>query len=522
MADEKNTSVVVSTASVNSRSIGQPHDSDDIKLAQLGYRSEFKREFTFFDTVCFGFSVIGIIGAVSSTLTFPLISGGHFSLVWGWLIASCFVMTVAASLAELTSSMPTSAGLYYFSAKLAPPEWAPLASWITGWANVTGQIALLCSIEYTCALMITTAIATGSDSRIIPSSGATFGILLAILALHSVMSAFATKIIARLTVLYTAMNVGTSVAVIVAMVVCGRQNLVSSEIAWTDFTNDTGWTNDGFAFLLAFVATMWDLIGYDAAAHISEEVSGASWSAPMAILTGVGGSAILGWGLWIATSYTMVSIPSVTASTFSLPMGQHFVNVFGKRGALAVWSLIIVNQLMTGAASGVDASRAVFAFARDNALPGSRWLKRVNSYTRTPVFAVWFVMFWAAILGLLGFSTAALNSLAGASVVGLYSSYAIPIFLRNWSGRSRFIPGPFSLGKWHTLIGVIAILWIIFMDIVLMFPTVTHPTSTSMNYAVVIIGAVFVFSGISWILSARKWFKGPVPNIGEQEPVEKL
>ena len=88
-------------------------------------------------------------------------------MVYGWLIPCIFVMFIAACLAELTSSMPcvssclvgrrdldksrfrTSAGLYYFSAKLAPPKWAPLASWITGWANVTGQVTLVCSIDFT-------------------------------------------------------------------------------------------------------------------------------------------------------------------------------------------------------------------------------------------------------------------------------------------------------------------------------------------------------------------------------------
>lgn len=91
-------------------------------------------------------------------------------MVFGWLIPSLFVMTIAASMAELASSMPyapflallrgnwssrfmvvnsTSAGLYYFSAKLAPPRYSALASWITGWANITGQVALVCSIDYT-------------------------------------------------------------------------------------------------------------------------------------------------------------------------------------------------------------------------------------------------------------------------------------------------------------------------------------------------------------------------------------
>jgi len=46
-------------------------------------------------------------------------------------------------------TLRTSGGLYYFSAKLAPPSYAPLICWITGWANITGQVLLLSSIDLT-------------------------------------------------------------------------------------------------------------------------------------------------------------------------------------------------------------------------------------------------------------------------------------------------------------------------------------------------------------------------------------
>lgn len=91
---------------------------------------------------------MGVVASVTSTFYFPLVSG-HVGMVFGWLIPSLFVLSVAASMAEMASSMPTSAGLYYFAAKLAPPAHAPLASWITGWANITGQITLVCSIDFT-------------------------------------------------------------------------------------------------------------------------------------------------------------------------------------------------------------------------------------------------------------------------------------------------------------------------------------------------------------------------------------
>ncbi|PSR73310.1 hypothetical protein PHLCEN_2v10838 [Hermanssonia centrifuga] len=80
--------------------------ADDALLAQLGYKSEFKREFSRIETVAFAFSIMGVIASVTSTFSFPLVSGGHVGMVFGWFIPSIFVMTVAASMAELASSMP--------------------------------------------------------------------------------------------------------------------------------------------------------------------------------------------------------------------------------------------------------------------------------------------------------------------------------------------------------------------------------------------------------------------------------
>lgn len=493
---------------------------DNILLAKLGYRGEFKREFSLIETVAFSFSIMGVIASVTSTFSFPLAAGGHVGMVWGWFIPCPFVLCVAASLAEMTSSMPTSAGLYYFSAKLAPPKYSPLASWITGWANVTGQVALVCSIDYTCAQMITTAITIGSDGAIVLGTGPTYGILVAILVFHGVVCSSATHILARLNLAYVVMNVGTTIAAIIVLYVCSGSQRVSAKDAFTLFENNTGWADDSWAFLLAFTSVMWTLTGYDSAAHVSEETTGAARAAPIAIMIAVGGTQFLGWMVYMAASFATASVPDLLTTTLPLPMGQLFFNVIGKHGMLALWSCIIVVQFATGAAQGVDASRVVFAFARDNALPGSRWWKQINPYTQTPVNAVWLVMACAAICGLFGLNTNALTSLAGASVIGLYTSYAAPIFLRITSGRDKLVPGSFSLGSWFVPIGAIAVAWVTFIDVLLIFPTVRPTTANNMNYAVVIIMSVFIYASLSWIISARKWFTGPVRNITEESPVE--
>lgn len=37
--------------------------------------------------------------------------------------------------------MPTSGGLYYAAAVLAPPGWGPFAAWVTGWSNWLAQVS---------------------------------------------------------------------------------------------------------------------------------------------------------------------------------------------------------------------------------------------------------------------------------------------------------------------------------------------------------------------------------------------
>ncbi|KAK7696095.1 hypothetical protein QCA50_000738 [Cerrena zonata] len=350
----------------------------------------------------------------------------------------------------------------------------------------------MCSDDYYLRL------AVGSDGAVVLGTGATFGILLAILFTHGLVCSAATSVLARLNIFYVVVNVGTTVAAIIALIVCSGNNgtRVSTKDAFTLFENNSGWSDNGWAFLLAFTAPMWTLTGYDSAAHIAEETA-----------------ASLGWLLFIAASYATTSVADILNTDLPLPMGQLFLNQLGKNGMLAIWSLIIVVQYVTGAAQGVDASRVVFAFARDNALPGSRWWKKMNSYTQTPVNAVWLVMVLSGVCGLLGFSEAALSSLAGAAVIGLYTSYVTPIFLRITSGRKNFVPGPFSLGKWYMPIGIVSVSWVSFIVVLLLFPPGSTVGPETMNYAVVIVMAVFLFASISWVISARHWFHGPVSTI---------
>jgi hypothetical protein len=123
-----------------------PYDSshaltaDEEVLAALGYKSEFKREFSLFTTFCVSFAVLGLLPSFASTLYYGMGYAGTAGMTWGWVVAMLGIQCVAMSMAELCSSMPTSGGLYYAAAVLAPPGWGPFAAWITGWSNWCAQV----------------------------------------------------------------------------------------------------------------------------------------------------------------------------------------------------------------------------------------------------------------------------------------------------------------------------------------------------------------------------------------------
>lgn len=116
------------------------------------------------ETIAFGFSIMGVIASVSSTYSFPLVSGkraalqlrdlvslsltlgGHVGMVFGWLIPCLFVMTVAASMAELASSMPSVTSISSYRTRLLThiqhERWLVLLLRETGTTKVRGTCKL--------------------------------------------------------------------------------------------------------------------------------------------------------------------------------------------------------------------------------------------------------------------------------------------------------------------------------------------------------------------------------------------
>lgn len=167
-----------------------------------------------------------------------------------------------------------------------------------------------------------------------------------------------------------------------------------------------------------------------------------------------------------------------------------------------------------GSGISISASRQVWAFARDGALPLSRIISRVNKHG-VPIYSIWFSIVISAVFGLLALiNDITASALFSLGVVSVYTCYAVPVFCRLVFGRAKFVPGPFYTGRlFSPLLSWTSIIFEGLFLVIFMFPTKgPMPTHDNMNYTVVIYAAMVAGVVIYWnlpVIGAKHWFVGP-------------
>ncbi|KAJ7760304.1 amino acid/polyamine transporter I [Mycena maculata] len=491
--------------------------NDTTVLASLGYKQELKREFTTLEMFGFGFSINAVVPSVAATLYYSIPYGGSSAMVWGWAVSSLFIMIIVIAMAELGSAAPTSGGLYYWTYQYSSPRYRNVLCWMVGYLNTITYVSGVTAIAFSSASAVMAAATIGSNEMFIPTIYQTYGVYIGILATYALIASSATRVLARLQNSLIALNVILALVILVGMPAATPAELKNTpRYAFGHFENLTPWPN-GYAFILSFLAPLWAIGGFDAGVHISEEAQNANVAVPWAIVYAIGAATTLGLGVQIALAFCMgTDTVGILSSPVQQPLSTILLNSFGKRGFLVVWSFVFVALYLNGVELLVASSRQIFAFSRDGALIFSSFLYNVNRTTGTPVRGVLFSVICAALLGLVTFAgPAATGAIFSMGVVGQYAANSIPIAARVLGGQP-FTPGPFKLGAWSIPVALTAVAWMLFMTIVLMFPTAPDPTALTMNYTSVVLGGVLLLSlGYYYFpgYGGVNWFTGPVANV---------
>ncbi|EEB08963.1 amino acid permease [Schizosaccharomyces japonicus yFS275] len=520
-SQKKDTSSGAQSISVAALEAPVPYDEPDNAedLAKLGYKQSFKRQLSLFGVFSVSFSVLGLLPSVAATLSFTMGVVGTPGMVWGWLVAMIFVECVAASMAELCSSMPTSGGLYYSAAMLAPKGWGPLASWVTGWSNYIGQLIGFPSCVYSLSSMILNAVAIQRPSYTVENYQI-FLLSLGFVVIFCIMASLPTKIVGRINSVGTFLNtLFLFISMIVILASGGHRNgFNKSSDVWGKFNNTTSWPN-GFAVLMSFCGVIWTMMGYDTPFHLSEECANASVNAPNGIIltSTVGG--LVGWLFQLIIAYTIVDLNAVVSSD---NLWDTFLNqVLSKNAAMAIISLTIVSNFIMSQGVLVASSRIAYSYARDEVLPFSNYMAMVHPKTKTPIVAVVVnSVIGLCVIFLVFAGPVTINAVFSVSATAAFVAFTTPVCMRTFFVKDEDFPaGPWNLGKFSRPIGFVAVCFVLVMIPVLCFPTKSNPTASEMNWTCLVYGVPMGATLIWYAVSARKWFKGPKVSLDSTGPL---
>ncbi|KAI8082772.1 amino acid/polyamine transporter I [Halteromyces radiatus] len=496
----------------NETALPNPPTEEEI-MASFGYKQEMNKTMSTISNFSIAFGCCSILSGLTPMWGDIMLMGGSVAVIWGWILVSIFTFGVGLSLAEICSAYPVTGGLYIWVSRLAPPEWVPLACWVTGYCNWLGLTVAITSADLGLAQFLASVISIHNPEYNVDIYWQ-YGIFLVICFVHGLINSISVKYngFFNQTSLYWHI-IGTLLIIIVALIL--TPNKASAKWVFTFFENDTGFSSNGYAFLLGLLQSQYTLSGFDSAAQMSEETVNASKNAPKGILYAIGTAAITGFAFMVSVNFCVQDFQQQIVNTTTSPqMTQVFLDGVGYSWTIVFTVIIMGAMFFSGSALTLGSSRMVFAFARDGATPFSDYLSRINPITKTPIYAVWANIIFAMVIGLLYIvNTTAFNAIVSVNTIASSLAYLIPIALRLTVARSTFKRGPFHMGSLSNIINFISCCWIIFTSILFVCPTEYPVTALNMNYSSVIFVFVIGTSVLYYHFRAKSWFHGPGNSI---------
>jgi amino acid transporter len=299
----------------------------------------------------------------------------------------------------------------------------------------------------------------------------------------------------------------------------------------TQWENFGGWSTMGLSVMIGQISAIYgclssspslsddlskliNITGSDAAAHMSEEVSDAGRSVAVAIFWGYFSNGIMAAVLLAAYLFATPSVEDSLNDVTGFPFLYVFKQATSTAGVNGLTAIILLPVIFSNVLFNAATSRQTFAFARDNGLPFSRWIGKVDKKRQIPVNAITLSCTISCALSLINIGSAtAFNAIISLNVAALMYTYIISIgcviYRKIWHPETlpprRWDMGP-RLGL---AVNIIGLLYCCFAFFWAMWPSDTPVTLDNFNWSVVIFGGVFIISLLMYLIKGRKEYIGP-------------
>ena len=418
---------------------------DEADLARFGYKQELRRTLGVFSSFAVAFSYISPSTGIFALFALGLSTiGGIF--FWSWPLVAAGQLVIALSFAELSSHYPVAGSVFQWTKYVSGKTY----SWFAGWIYLFAGILTVTSVCVTLPLALIPALNNmgwGLDNSLSNQRVIAVVTLIAI----TILNIFGVKLVALVNntgVLFEIL--GMVVFAFVLALFHNHQGVgVIFHSGGTDATLST--------FLVAMFMSLYVIYGFDTASTLAEETNDPRREAPKAVLGSIVGAFLIGVVfIWA----TLMAVPNPLSKSVGSALSPAAIIDANFSNAFATVYLLVVAAAIFVCCLSIQTStiRLCFGMARDDRLPVSKALAKVNANWHTPMWSC-IAVGALAFVPMLQYTGAAIAAIAATGMI--YLSYLICNLavlrarLRGWP-RSK---APFALGRWGIPVSVLGIAW---------------------------------------------------------------
>ncbi|RFU35487.1 hypothetical protein B7463_g879, partial [Scytalidium lignicola] len=494
--------------SVNSANIMQ---HDDLELEAAGYQSSMPRQFTVWSLGALSFTLTCTWLGTGSSVGISLTEASSAGTLWSLPIAGFMTMILSVGMAELASAYPVAGAQYYWSFMVASDEYKPFASYLNGWMSVLGWWLASGSVaNFVSSMILDIAIAWYPNYNL--QHWQQYLIYVALVWLAVAANILLSRYIPLFNKMIFVLSVLTLSATTIALFVVSRHNHASGSFIFTDTTNSSGWSSDGWAFMLTVGNAVYAFLGSDCAAHLCEEIPNPAKTVPKVMIYPLAMGLLTAFPFTCALMYSIIDVPSVLTTATGLPIFEIYYQGTGSKAAASVLMALFATCFFANlVANATTSSRTLWAVSRDGALPFSKLWMRVHPVFQMPVNAMILSGLCITVYGVIFIgSTTAFSAMVSGAIIFLQTTCVIPQAIVLYRGRDRVLPQRyFNLGKFGAPINAISVAWVVFLDILYCFPTSLPVTPQNMSYVSVVCAGLMAFVITLWFTTKKGVFKGP-------------
>jgi amino acid transporter len=244
-------------------------------------------------------------------------------MAWSWVVVGFFTLILVSSLGEICSAFPTMGALYYWAYRLGGAEWGPFFSWVSGWANLLGQVAGVASGGYSGAEVIADICTLTTGYQF---TNVQFLLLYAMVLFGAgIVNTFAETLLTCLCYVSVGWHLLGTIVIVWLMIQCTPHATAQPAgfgYAVNRFYNGSDFQSSSYVVLIGLLAAASTFTGYDTGAHVAEETSNSHNSSPVAMFLSVVNCIVLGLFLILG------EFPSIALYFAIWYMNTYIQNVF--------------------------------------------------------------------------------------------------------------------------------------------------------------------------------------------------